>query len=137
MEEEQAHHQDNISCPLSPPSPVSHNISNFPVMPDFPITAYPAKLPVPMENPMEKLTLGQGNDAAKPTTSLIRPIPVFPESHASAISALDLNLASTIHPSSLSLGLSLPSDQTESSSRHLTSKAMSNFSDGDGIISVA
>lgn len=142
MEEEQAHSQDNKnttstttpqSHPLPPPLPETTNISNFPVLPAFTMTTNPIVLPVPIESPMENLSLGQGNLA----TNLIRPIAVLPTPRVSGISDLNLNLKASVDPIPLSLKLSLPSDQRESSSRHSAFQVMSGFNNGDSIISVA
>lgn len=150
MEEEQAHCQDNkknSTAPTTaeshslPPSPVpeANNGSNFCMLPAFSMTASnPVVLPVPIESPVENLSIGQGNLATtKPSANLIRPIPILPTPHATGISDLNLNLKSSGDPSPLSLKLSLPSDQREPSSRHSAFEVMSSFNNGDNIISVA
>ncbi|KAH7550396.1 hypothetical protein ACOSP7_024306 [Xanthoceras sorbifolium] len=142
MEEEQDNNKTQ-SHPLPPPLPETNNggvSRGFSMMPVFPVV-----LPVPIENPMENLTLGQPNHQSNNLpANLIRPIPVLPPPpQPSAVSDLNLNLNSMVDPSSsLSLRLSLPSDQRESSSRHSAFQAMSSFSNGENnnsssIISVA
>ncbi|XP_022737666.1 transcription factor MYB1R1-like [Durio zibethinus] len=133
MEEEQVHPQENTTQPAE--------TNGFLMMPAaFSMPVNPVVLPVPIENPMENLTLGQGNQSINnATTKLIRPVPVF---LAPRPSDLNLNLNSVMDPSPLSLKLSLQSDQmdsTSSSSRHSAFQVIPNFSNGDSnsIISVA
>ncbi|KAE8662663.1 Transcription factor MYB1R1 [Hibiscus syriacus] len=115
MEEERVDRQDNTN------QPPETNV--FPMMPAaFPIAFNPLVPPVPAENPVENLTIARGN-----------------QSNNNAATA-NLNPAS--QPLSLSLKLSLQSDQTDSSSsalRHSPFQVMPNFSNGDSnnIISVA
>ncbi|TXG50356.1 hypothetical protein EZV62_022880 [Acer yangbiense] len=141
MEEDQDSNKTQ-SHPLSPPPLPETNsgVSGFSLMP-----AYPVVLPVPIENPMENLIIGQPNQSNSVPANLIRPIPVLPAPQPSAaLSNLNLNLNSNsmVDPSSsLSLKLSLLSDQRDSSSsRHSAFQAMS-FGKGDNsssnIISVA
>ncbi|KAJ4712235.1 Transcription factor MYB1R1 [Melia azedarach] len=139
MEEEQVNQQDNNpsqSHPILPPSPIetNNNMSGFSMMPSFPVV-----LPVPIENPMENLTLGQTGQLNTGGTKLVRPVPVIPAPQASKVSDLNLNLNLVADPSPLSLNLSLPSEQRESSSRHSAFQAMQSFNSGDSnsIISVA
>ncbi|XWS60656.1 hypothetical protein CRYUN_Cryun07bG0054500 [Craigia yunnanensis] len=126
MEEEQVHQPENITQPLMPAA--------------FPMTVNPVVLPVSIENPMENLTLAQGNQSNYniATAKLIRLVPIFPAPQASD---LNLNLNSVMDPSPLSLKLSLQSDQMDSSSslRHSAFQVMPSFSNGDSnsIISVA
>lgn len=142
MEEEQAHCQDNKnitvqSHPVPPPLPETNNIGNFHVMPAFPMTTSPVVLPVPIESPTKNLSLGQSKGATNLAANLIRPIPALPSPHASGISDLYLNLKSSEDPSSLSLKLSLPCDERESSSMQSVFQVMSGFNNGDSMISVA
>lgn len=139
MEEEQVHQQDNNqsqSHPILPPPPIetNNNMSGFSMMPSLPVV-----LPVPIENPMENLTLGQTGQLNTGGTKLVRPVPVIPAPQASKVSDLNLNLNLVADPSPLSLNLSLPSEQRESSSRHSAFQAMQSFNSGDSnsIISVA
>jgi len=140
--EEAGHHQDNASqshpLPRAPPSEAS-NFGGFPMMSAFPMTVGPAAVPVPIENPMDNLNLGQGNVETKADSSskLVRPIPVHTGPHASTMSDLNLNSKPLIDSSPLTLRLSLPSDQRESPSRHSAFQAMSSFNNGDNIITVA
>lgn len=142
MEEEQAHCQDNKnitvqSHPVPPPLPETNNIGNFHVMPAFPMTTSPVVLPVPIESPTKNLSLGQSKGATNLAANLIRPIPALPSPHASGISDLYLNLKSSEDPSSLSLKLSLPCDERESSSMQSVFQVMSGLNNGDSMISVA
>ncbi|XP_022735832.1 transcription factor MYB1R1-like [Durio zibethinus] len=135
MEEDQDHQQENTIQP-----PESNGFSMMPVA--FTMTVNPAVLPVPIENPMENLTLALGNQSNNNITTekLIRPVPIFPTPQASDLN-LNLNLNSVIDPSPLSLKLSLQSDQMDSSSssRHSAFQMMPSFSNGDSnsIIRVA
>ncbi|XP_034673768.1 transcription factor MYB1R1-like [Vitis riparia] len=136
MEEEQVlHHQENTSQSQQSPKTFSETGSGggFPVVPAFPMPINPVVVPVPIQNPMENLTLGQ-NDV---NTRLVRPIPVLPIPPEST--DLNLNLKSPVDPSPLSLKLSLSSNQNHPNqpSRHSAFQAMSSFNNGDSIISVA
>ncbi|GMP33602.1 hypothetical protein CsSME_00006846 [Camellia sinensis var. sinensis] len=118
MEEENLHHP-----PLE-----STNIGGSQVVP-FPVTVGSVLLPVQIENPMEKLTLGHINQS--------NPIPVLLFSDASSTMVdSNLNQKSTVDPSRLSLKLSLSSDQNQSSTRSAF-QVMSSINNGDNIISVA
>lgn len=136
MEEEQVNHPDNSpsqSHQLLPPQQET-TVGRFPGMPPF-----CAVLPSPIGNPMGNLTLGQPSQSNNMATKLIRPIPFVPAPQTSARSDLNLDSKSMMDPSSLSLKLSLPSDQREAPSRHSAFEVMSTFSNGDNgsIISVA
>lgn len=142
MEEDQAHCQDNKNKapelhPLPPPLPEINNISNFHMMPAFPMAVNPVVLPVPIESPVENLSWGHGNPATNPSVDIIRPIPVLLTPHASGTSDFNLNLDSSLDLPPLSLKLSLPSGQKESSPKHSALQVMSSFNNGDSIISVA
>ncbi|XP_039057017.1 transcription factor MYB1R1-like isoform X2 [Hibiscus syriacus] len=105
--------------------------NGIPMMPDaFPMAFNPLIQPFLTENPTENLTMAQGNQSNTnvSTANLIPPVSSFPNPVSD--------------PLSLSLKLSLQSDQTDSSSsasRHTSFQVMSNFSNGDNnnIISVA
>ena len=137
MDEEQVHLQDNASQshPLPPP-PLSdpRNASGFPVVPDFPMTVGTAALPVPIENPTENLALRQANHENSTLPKLVHPAALHSAPHAAAMS--DLNLNSTMDPSTLTLNLSLSMESREPSSRHSAFQTMSGFSNGDSMISV-
>ncbi|KAJ8772360.1 hypothetical protein K2173_027537 [Erythroxylum novogranatense] len=144
MEEEQAPNSQQANkknsnsspaCSSSLPSPPE--TSSFSAIPSFPMATSSVVLPVPIENPMENLSLGRGNQRIKSPSILVRPIPVPPASRASPICDLNLDLKPTAEPSPLTLRLSLASNQTESSSRHSAFQATSSFNNGDNIISVA
>ncbi|GAY38956.1 hypothetical protein CUMW_040680 [Citrus unshiu] len=135
MEEELVDHQDHNpsqSYPLLPPTPAetSNKSGGFSMMPALPVV-----LPVPIENPMENLTLGQNSQrTAGEATRLIRPVPVpvLPAAQpSSTVSDLNLNLNLAVDPPPLS--------QRESSSRHSAFQVMQTFNNGDSnsIISVA
>ncbi|KAH9719981.1 HTH myb-type domain-containing protein [Citrus sinensis] len=118
------------SYPLLPPTPAetSNKSGGFSMMPALPVV-----LPVPIENPMENLTLGQNSQrTAGEATRLIRPVPVLPAAQpSSTVSDLNLNLNLAVDPPPLS--------QRESSSRHSAFQVMQTFNNGDSnsIISVA
>lgn len=128
MEDEPGYNnQDNVSNShsLPPPPPETRNFSGYPMMPAFPMTVGPAVVP------MENLDINA-------SSKLVRPIPIHTATHAATITDLNLNWKSTIDPSPLTLKLSLTSDQRESPSRHPSAfQAMSNFNNGDSIITVA
>ena len=137
MEEEQVHHQDSTSHshPLPPPPPQSEscNPNGFSMMPIFPMSVGPAVVQVPTENPTGNLTMGQGNPGG-PSSKLVHPV-VHSASYATEASNLNVNAA--VDSSPLALNLSLSMNSMGSSSRHSTFQAMSNFNNGDNIISVA
>ncbi|XVF54215.1 hypothetical protein PTKIN_Ptkin05aG0162500 [Pterospermum kingtungense] len=126
MEEEQVHQQQNVT-----PAP---EINGFRMIPAaFPMTGNQVVVPVAIENPMEDLTLGQGNQSNNNAAAKlnIRPVPIFPAPQAYD---LNLNLNLVMDPSPLSLKLSLQSDQMEtatSSLRHYALQVMPSFSNGD------
>jgi hypothetical protein len=136
MEEEQVHLQDNASQshPLPPAPPESCNPSGFPLLPTFPVNVSPAVLPVTIENPMQDLALGQGHVKNNASAKLVRPVALHSIPHSTTIADLNLNLTD---PPPLSLKLSLPMDSRESSARHSAFQGMSNFKNGDSIITVA
>ncbi|KAL4362536.1 hypothetical protein GQ457_04G036830 [Hibiscus cannabinus] len=125
MEEDRIDRQENTIQP---------SVTNgFPMTPAaFPVAFNPLAPPVLVENPIDNLTIPQGNQSNTnvATANLIRPVPSLPNPVSD--------------PLSLSLKLSLQSDQTDSSSsasasRHSPFQVMPNFSNGDSnsIISVA
>ncbi|GMJ15115.1 hypothetical protein HRI_005180700 [Hibiscus trionum] len=129
MEEERVDRQENATQP---------SVTN-----GFPMAYNPLAPPVLVENPIENLTIAQGNQSNTnvATANLIRPVHSVP-----AVQRYDLNTntnpSPVSDPLSLSLKLSLQSDQTDSSSsasRHSPFQVMPNFSNGDNnsIISVA
>ncbi|KAJ7945932.1 Transcription factor MYB1R1 [Quillaja saponaria] len=139
MDEEQVQHQDNMSQshPLPPVPTETCNFSAYPLISTFPMGVGPAMIPVPLENPIGNLMLGQGTLEQNGPTKLLRPMAVFPDAKASTVSDINLNLNSTIDPSTLSLKLSSQSDQRGSSLRHLAFQSMLCFSNGDSIVGVA
>ncbi|XP_061953341.1 transcription factor MYB1R1-like [Populus nigra] len=145
-EEQQAHRQDsNInnhaspSNPLPPPPLQANSITNFSGVPSTPIrTVNPSVLPLQIENPMmESQSLGQGHQFINHSTNLVRPVAVVPAVCTPAMPDLNLNLKPTADSSSLSLKLSSPFVQRESTSRSSAFQAMSSMKNGDNIITVA
>lgn len=134
MEGEQVQNQDTLShsqqqSPLFPAE--TSKINGFPAMPvyQFGVGSSGVISVQGTGNPMEELTLGQGNvekhnvpNKASTVSGIITP--------GSSSSAID-------PPPTLSLGLSFSSDQRQTSSRHSALHAMQCFSNGDSIISVA
>ncbi|KAE8699901.1 Transcription factor MYB1R1 [Hibiscus syriacus] len=131
MEEERVDRQENTN------QPPETNV--FPMMPAaFPMAFNPLLPPVPAENPVENLSIAQGNQSNNnaATANL--------NSRVRALQRSDLNMSlnPASEPLSLSLELSLQSDQMDSSPsalRHYPFQVMPNFSNGDSnnIISVA
>jgi len=145
-EEQQAHRQDsNInnhaspSNPLPPPPLQANSITNFSGVPSIPIrTVNPSVLPLQIENPMmESQSLGQGHQFINHSTNLVRPVAVVPAVCTPAMPDLNLNLKPTADSSSLSLKLSSPFVQRESTSRSSAFQAMSSMKNGDNTITVA
>lgn len=138
MEEEKVNQEGKaqpLQAPTQLPPPETSNISGSQVLP-FPMTVHPVLVPVQIENPMEKLTLGQMDHLHHESAMLIRPIPVLPIPNATTMVDLNLNQKSMEDPVPLSLNLSLSSDQNQFS-RHSAFQVMSSFNNGDSIISVA
>ncbi|KAF9667799.1 hypothetical protein SADUNF_Sadunf15G0061000 [Salix dunnii] len=126
-EEQEAHRQDSNSNnhaspsnPLPPPPLQANSITNFSGVPAILTrTVNPSVLPLQIDDPiMENQSLGQGHQFINHSTNLVRPVPVDPAPCTSAIPDLNLNLKPTGDSSSLSLKLSLPFDQRESTSRY-------------------
>ncbi|CAN4088189.1 unnamed protein product [Withania somnifera] len=109
----------------------------------FQVTSLPVKfghlvLPAQIEKPIESPIHRQGADQSNSSSSIfLRPVPVVvPQSNSSRISDFDLiNQSSAMEASSLSLTLSLSSPS--SSTKHSGYQLMSNFNNGENIISVA
>ncbi|GLU12264.1 hypothetical protein SLE2022_289590 [Rubroshorea leprosula] len=131
--EEEANPQENTtqSHTLLHPAPETNNISGFSIIPAFPMTVNPVVFPVSIENPMENLSLCQGNQLNNGAKRPIRPVPVFPTQQAPTVSEINLNSKANMDPSSLSLKLSLTSDQRDSPSRHSAFQVMPSFNNGD------
>ncbi|CAK9141411.1 unnamed protein product [Ilex paraguariensis] len=132
MEEE--HVPQDTPQPVLPSQPLlsleASNISGFPFKP-FPMTVGPVL-------PMENLKLGPHDQVNNTSAALVCPIPVLPMHNSSKMTDLNLNQKSTIEPSSLSLKLSLSSDQNyQPSSRNSAFQVMASFNNGENIISVA
>ena len=138
MEEEKVHQESKtqplLAQTLLPPLETT-NINGSQVLP-FPVTITPVLVPSQIENPMEKLTLGQVDHANRESAKLIRPIPILPTLNGTTMADQSLNQKSTVDPSPLSLRLSLSSDHNQVS-RYSAFQVMSSFNNGDKIISVA
>lgn len=133
MEEELIQNEDSV-CPAA--ALESSNTNGFPMVPVYPLGVGNGMISVQAGNPMEELTLGQGNmEHNAPTTKLIRPSPVVPNPKASDVTS---STSSAADPPTLSLGLSFTSDQRQTSTRHSALHAMPCLNNGDSnIISVA
>lgn len=138
MEEEQVHQDNNTSRSVLPPPllPLQEisPLSGFPMAP-FPATVGPVLIPVQIENPLGKLTLGNVNQVNTGSMMPVCPIASLPMPNASA----DINLSqkSAIDPSPLSLKLSLSLSSDQYQTRHSAFQVMSSFNNGDNFISVA
>ncbi|XVE75154.1 hypothetical protein DITRI_Ditri12bG0072600 [Diplodiscus trichospermus] len=133
--EEDEVHQENVSLPLPQSQPPQ--MSGFP-MSTFPVTLSPVVLPVTGENnSMEDLTLGPSSQA-KTSPRLIRPKPILPVPPSSKMADLNLNQKTQVDPLPLSLKLSTPSadEQSTTATHSSTFQAMSS-GDNNSIISVA
>ncbi|XWS68911.1 hypothetical protein CRYUN_Cryun04dG0134200 [Craigia yunnanensis] len=136
--EEDEVHQENVS--LSLPLPQSRpQMSGFP-MSTFPVTLSPVVLPVTGENnSMENLTLGP-IPQAKTSPKLIRPLPILPIPPSSNMADLNLNQKTQVDPLLLSLKLSAPSaDEQSTAAAAAEAHSFQAMSSGDSnsIISVA
>ena len=134
MEGEQVQNQDTLShsqqqSPLFPAE--TSKINGFPMMPVYQF-GFGSSGVISVQggngNPMEELTLGQGNVEKHNVPNKVSTVSdiITPSSSSSAVD-----------PPTLSLGLSFSSDQRQTSSRHSALHAMQCFSNGDSIISVA
>lgn len=142
MEEEPVKCHENISQShsLTPqlPTPDAYNVGGFPLMSAYPVTLSPAVMPVSIENPMENLKLRQLDELSNNgSIQLIHQMPVLSAHKDSMISDLNLSLKSTMDPLPLSLNLSLPSEQSQSSRHSAFQVMMPSFNNEDNIISVA
>ncbi|KAJ1421777.1 SANT/Myb domain [Sesbania bispinosa] len=125
--EEQIQHQDNVSPshPIYPATTESSNMNGFPMLPMYPMGVGSGAISVQAGNPMEKLTLGQGNVEQNGPKKLSCTIPVVADHRASSrVSDITANLSSAVDPTTLSLGLSLSSGQRQISLRHSALHAM-------------
>ncbi|KAL4351925.1 hypothetical protein GQ457_06G037180 [Hibiscus cannabinus] len=130
MEEERVDRLENTT------QPSETNV--FPMIPAaFPMAFNPSVPPVPVENPIENLTITQGNQSNNNVATAR--VSNFP-----AHQRYDLNTNSNPVPEPLSLSLKLSlqpvqMDSSSSDSRHSPLQVMPNFSNGDSnsVISVA
>ncbi|KAG4929972.1 hypothetical protein AAZX31_17G091800 [Glycine max] len=134
MEGEQVQNQDTLShsqqqSPLFPAE--TSKINGFPMMPVYQF-GFGSSGVISVQggngNPMEELTLGQGNVEKHNVPNKVSTVSdiITPSSSSSAVD-----------PPTLSLGLSFSSDQRQTSSRHSALHAIQCFSNGESIISVA
>ncbi|KAI6675301.1 hypothetical protein NL676_003207 [Syzygium grande] len=141
MESEHVPHQGNTfqlnSLPSNPLLQDTCNPEGYLTMAPFPMPIGPAAFPVPVQNQVPNLTLIQGDGLGDSLSKLIQPTPLVPIPRAPLTSDPSANTKSTMEPLSLSLNLSLPSDQGDSHSRHTAIQGMSGFRSGESIISVA
>ncbi|TKY55147.1 Transcription factor MYB1R1 [Spatholobus suberectus] len=140
MEEAQVRNQDmSPSQPVCPAVSETSKINGFPMMPVYQLGVGSGVISVQGGNPMEELTLGQGNmEHQHVPTNLVRAIPVVADPKASTVSdIISLSSSSAVDPPTLSLGLSFSPDQRQTSSRHSALHAIPCFNNGDSIISVA
>ena len=139
VEEGQIQHQDNVSLfrPVYPVTPEGSYMNGFPMMSMYPKDVGSRVMSVQAGNPMETLTLEQGNvEQNDPSTKLVCTIPIVPDHSGSTVSDITASLSS-IDPPTLSLGLSLSSSQRQTSSTHSALHALPCFNNQDSIISVA
>ncbi|KAG5019764.1 hypothetical protein AAZX31_06G179000 [Glycine max] len=136
----QIQHQDNVSLfhPVYPVTPEGSNMNGFPKMSMYPKDVGSGVMSVQAGNPMETLTLGQGNvEQNGPSTKLVCTTPIVPDHRGSTVSDITASLSS-IDPPTLSLGLSLSSSPRQtSSSIHAALHALPYFNNQDSIISAA
>ncbi|KAK7304569.1 hypothetical protein VNO77_42450 [Canavalia gladiata] len=136
MEEEQIQHQDHVSRspPMYPAAPENSNMNALPMIPMYLKDVGSGVMSVETENPMKTLTLGQGNVEQNGPTKLVCTVP---DHKGSTVSDITGSLSSSVDPPTLSLGLSLSSNQRQASTRHSALPALPCFNNGDSIISVA
>lgn len=135
--EEELVHQDNLIQHVTQ-SPEIPNIGGFPAV-TFPVSVGPVVFPLQIENPSENLTYGNADQVNNASPVLLRPIPVVPMPNPPPTRAeVSSSQKLTMEDSTLSLKLSLSTDhQNQLSSRHSVFQVMPNFSNRDGMISVA
>lgn len=139
MEEEQVQNQDAVSHSktVCTAAPETSKTNGFPTVPVYQLGVGSGMISVQARNPMEELTLGQGNAEHNMPTKLVHhTIPIVADPNGSTMSD-NTSSSSSVDPPTLSLGLSFSSDQRQKSSRHLALHAMPCFNKGDSIISVA
>ncbi|XP_011043023.1 PREDICTED: transcription factor MYB1R1-like [Populus euphratica] len=138
MEEDQVHQETPaLALPQPQPQPRLNNkrpeglpMSTFPVI--SPVTS-----PLSGDNPMEKLTLGQTN-VDKLSPKLIRPTPIIPIPPSSKLADINLNQKGPKDQlTALSLKLSTPSSEEQSTPASTRSSVFQAISSSDSIISVA
>ncbi|XP_028781702.1 transcription factor MYB1R1 [Neltuma alba] len=119
--EEQIQPQDNMPHPhlVHTASSETSNINGFPMMPLYPMAVGSGAISFLGRNPVEELPLGHGDPKA------------------SAMSDVALSSSSSLDLPTLSLGLSLSSDQRKTSSRQSSLHALPCLNNGESIISVA
>lgn len=141
VDEDQAHHEP-VPLPKPQPRDLNHTtLGGFPLS-TFPLALAPVVVPLPVEDPMDSLSLGpNSNNHTRMSSKPIRPIPIIPVSPSSKMADLNLNQTTHADSSPLSLKLSTPSSDEQSSQAKHSSAFQGmpgNFSSsGDSIISVA
>ncbi|XVF84855.1 hypothetical protein PTKIN_Ptkin17bG0073000 [Pterospermum kingtungense] len=130
--EEDEPHQEKVSLSLPPPQPQTNG---------FPMSKFPVTLSIPVtgeNSSTENLTL-RSSPIAKASPRLIRPIPILPVPPSSKMADLNLNQKTQVDPLPLSLKLSTPSAEEQSTAAAAHSSSFQAMSSGDGnnIISVA
>ncbi|KAG6757101.1 hypothetical protein POTOM_037402 [Populus tomentosa] len=132
MEEDQVH-QGTPALALPQLQPRLNN--NRPE--GLPMSTFPVTSPLNGDNPMEKLTLGQTN-VDKMSPKLIRPTPIIPIPPSSKLADINLNQKGPKDQlTALSLKLSTPSSEEQSTPASTRSSVFQTISSSDSIISVA
>ncbi|KAF9673472.1 hypothetical protein SADUNF_Sadunf10G0027900 [Salix dunnii] len=134
MEEDQVH-QETATLALPQPRLNNNRPGGLP-MSIFPVIS-PVTSPLSGDNPMEKLTLGHTN-VDKMSPKLARPAPLIPIPPSSEFADINLNQkGSKNHLTALSLKLSTPSSEEQSTTASTHSSVFQALSSSDSTISVA
>ena len=138
MEEDQVHQgTPPLALPQLQPRLSNNRPEGLP-MSTFPVIS-PVTSPLSGDNPMEKLTLGQTN-VDKMSPKLIRPTPTIPIPPSSKLADINLNQKGPkdqLTELALSLKLSTPSSEEQSTPASTHSSVFQAISSSDSIISVA
>ena len=116
---------------VHPASSETNNSNGFAMMSLYPTAVGSGMISFPGSNPVENLPMGHGNFEHKGL------FPSVSDPKASAVSGVALSSSTSIDLPTLSLGLSLSSDQRNTSSRHSSLHAVPCLNNGESIISVA
>uniref|UniRef100_A0A6N2N655 Uncharacterized protein n=1 Tax=Salix viminalis TaxID=40686 RepID=A0A6N2N655_SALVM len=134
MEEDQIH-QETATLALPQPR-LSYNRPGGLPMSIFPVIS-PVTSPLSGDNPMEKMTLGHTN-VDKMSPKLIRPPPTIPTPPSSEFAGINLNQKGPKNQlTALSLNLSTPSSEEQSTPASTRSSVFQALSSSDSTISVA